>query len=166
MTAYETPQRRAVPPFVAALAGLALPGLGYLLAGERERGYLAGITILLLFAAGLLIGGVRVIDVPGYTDDGQRLAAGGPGAAAGDWALTAHPIATVMAKPWFVPQALVGPLAFVAGRISLGLAAAGSIPSHARVAEIGVLYTAVAGGLNLLVVIDAASRAAARRETA
>ena len=35
---------------------------------------------------------------------------------------------------------------------------AGAAKAHVRVAEIGTLYTAVAGMLNLLVIIDAAHR--------
>ena len=161
----DPPDSTPVPPPavsgpVAALAGLALPGLGYFLGGERARGLIAGCTILLLFIAGLLIGGARVIDVPGYDEAGTHINA------PDGWILTNHPITAVMQKPWFVPQALVGPVAFVAAKASLDLAVRKVSPSHARVSEIGVLYTAVAGGLNLLVIIDAASRATARREAA
>jgi hypothetical protein len=57
-------------------------------------------------------------------------------------------------KPWFVPQALAGPAAFLAARISIDAARQGIPRSHARVLEVGVLYTAIAGMLNLLAVID------------
>ena len=162
MTATDLPASapRAAPEAVVALAGLALPGLGYWIGGERGRAVIAGSTVLLLYLAGLLIGGVRVIDVPGYDDYGDHIQ--GPNG----WVLTKHPITAVMSKPWSVPQSLVGPIGLVAAKASVELAERNVAPSHARVAEIGVLYTAVAGGLNLLVVIDAASRAAARREAA
>jgi hypothetical protein len=62
----------ASPPLVALLAWI-LPGAGYLLLGQRGRAMGVGITIIALFLIGLLVGGVRVIEVPGYvTETGQR----------------------------------------------------------------------------------------------
>jgi hypothetical protein len=60
-------------PLLVALASWILPGAGYLLIGQRGRALGVGITIILLFIAGLLIGGVRVIEVPGYSSiDGKK----------------------------------------------------------------------------------------------
>ena len=149
---------RRVPSWAAVVAAVALPGLGYAVVGERARGVIAGVTVLVLFVAGLLIGGVRVVDVPGYDERGRRQAVvGSDGQPA--WVLTSRPVAAVLAKPWAVPQLLVGPAGWIAAKASLDVAAAGYPRTHARVAEVGTLYTAVAGGLNLLLVIDAAYRA-------
>ena len=146
-------QRPARPAWLVAVAALLLPGLGYVLAGERGRGIVAGTTILLLFAAGLFVGGVRVVDVPGYSD-GQRLLTPD-----GRWVTTARPVNALLQKPWFIGQMLVGPAAFAAGYAGVQ-AAQNQIPkATAHVGELGTLYTAVAGMLNLLVVLDSAARA-------
>jgi len=123
----------SVPAPLAALVAWLVPGAGYLLIGQRARGLTVGITILTLFVMGLLIGGLRVVDPP----DSYR-----------------QPLQAVYQRPWFVGQILVGPLTLVAA------SQARAVPySHARVWEIGVLYTAVAGMLNLLAIIDTAYRA-------
>jgi hypothetical protein len=131
------------PPPVVALIGWVLPGAGYVMIGQRLRGLVIGLTILLLFAGGLLIGGMRVIDPP-----------------------TTLGFQPVLQKPWFIGQVMAGPVTMVANYAAnhwtitgpSGLAA--SPPwSHARVYEIGVLYTAVAGMLNLMAIIDSSYRA-------
>jgi hypothetical protein len=70
----ESTDRVSVPfPPLVALLGWVLPGAGYLLLGQRGRAMGVGITIIVLFVMGLLIGGVRVIEVPGYdVSTGQR----------------------------------------------------------------------------------------------
>lgn len=165
----------ALPPLVA-LAGWLLPGAGYLMIGEKVRGFVIMITILLMFAVGILIAGIRVIDVPGYDSLGRavRVAANGQkidpntnAYATGTWALKAQPVNQIVNKPWYVGQVLTGPVCLVASNLSLWAAepqAPGSsvsrVPSsHARIAEIGSLYTAIAGMLNLLAMMDSASRA-------
>lgn len=47
---------------VAGLAAVVLPGLGHAVRGERKRGLLAGAGVAGLFVLGLLVGGVDVID--------------------------------------------------------------------------------------------------------
>jgi len=158
----------ASPP-LAALAGWVLPGAGHWLVGERARGTVIGATILGLFGLGLLLAGVRVIEVPGYDDSGGQVILSSTGQKltsprdkpAGSWALASGSgiVSEIANKPWFVPQALAGPAAFFAARISIDAARQGVPRSHARVLEVGVLYTAIAGMLNLLAVIDAADRA-------
>lgn len=144
-------------PFLVALAGWVLPGLGYLLVGQRARGLTTGITILGLFVAGLLIGGVRALDPPrlpsGEVDSRQQV----PGRSFRE---------ELMAKPWYIAQVLTGPVGLVAS-YAAGWAATPDdetdevpgVESHARVNEIAVLYMAVAGMLNLLTIIDSAHRA-------
>lgn len=145
---------RAAPVPLVVLCGWALPGAGYWLAGERWRACVVGPTVLALFALGLLIGGVRVVDVPGYDLGGRKALLGND-----KWELTAQPVPTVMGKPWFVAQALAGPAAFGAGRWSIHVARGGWDKSHAKIYDVGTIYTAVAGLLNLYATLDAAGRA-------
>ena len=151
------------PPLVALAAWL-LPGAGYLLLGQRTRGLVVGISILLLFVVGLLIAGVRVLDVPGYDATGQPIeinTATGP-----EWVMKAQPLSEIRDKPWSVPQVLTGPVSLLAGAASVWAARpSASHPdeprgaeSHVRINEIGSLYCSVAGLLNLLAIIDSASR--------
>jgi hypothetical protein len=137
-----------------------------------------GATIDAMFLFGLLIAGVRVIDVPGYDDLGERVIVDGAGnkigradiqrGRAGEWALLARPLSEVANKPWFVGQVLAGPMCLFAARVSLDVsqpvnAERGNVSAvprtHARLAEFGTLYTAIAGMLNLLAIIDSAYRA-------
>jgi hypothetical protein len=164
------------PAPLVAVAGWVLPGLGYVLIGQKARGIVIGMTIVILFILGLLIGGVRVIDVPGYDDQGRRVVLDSRGNRIdrsarpdlpGDWALTVRPFAEIANKPWFVGQILAGPICLIAAHYSLDIAqpaGANSIISavprtHSRIAEIGTLYTAIAGMLNLLAIIDSSYRA-------
>jgi hypothetical protein len=167
--------RNNVPsPPVVAVAAWALPGLGYWLIGHRARGLTIGITVLLMFVAGLLIAGIRVIDVPGFNDQGERVLLDKSGntvpnglEAPGEWALRKRPFYEIANKPWFVAQVLLGPITLVSADLSLHAAERrnpGSIyskvsKSHARLWEIGTLYTAIAGMLNLLAIIDSSYRA-------
>jgi len=115
----------------AALGTWLLPGLGHWMSGQRGKGVVLGLTIGLLYGGGLLIGGIGVID-------------------------RAAPL------PGFFGQMLIGPTFVVLwakermwawsamdGTVSL----AGGTPIGVM-AEQGVLYTSVAGMLNLLCVID------------
>jgi hypothetical protein len=148
------------------------------------------VTIVLLFALGLLIGGVRVLEVPGYGPGGGPLSVVHEAYTNSDRqtevrvvlvenaepragrqivgrALRVQPMAELRQKPWSVAQVMSGPVALAGMSWSVWAADPANgqdgeppaVPSHARVNEIGVLYTAVAGMLNLLAIIDAASRA-------
>jgi hypothetical protein len=164
----------ASPPLVAA-AGWFVPGSGYVLIGDVGRGLTVGVTIVALFMAGVLIAGIRVIDVPGYDNLGrQKRVIGGAKVDPRDprWeqaasALSVRPLGEIIEKPWFVAQVLAGPIALLGANWSLAAAQPdapdgreSSVPmSHARIFDIGSLYTAVAGMLNLLAMIDSAARA-------
>jgi len=123
-----------------------VPGAGYWFIGQRLRGLIVGVTILLLFAAGLLIGGMHVIDAP-----------------------TGLTMPLILQKPWYIGQVMTGPITFYASYLANHWGTYidpgtlrrmnGVAFSHARVNEIGVLYTAVAGMLNLMAIIDSAYRA-------
>lgn len=112
-----------------------MPGAGYWMIGQRARGTVVGVSILLLFTAGLLIGGIRVVEAPA------------------GWTMPA-----ILQKPWFIGQALAGPVTMVCNYVA-NTWNGGAPWSHARVYEIGTLYTAVAGMLNLMAILDAAYRA-------
>lgn len=150
-------RRSVLPSPLVALIGWLVPGAGYLLLRQYARGLTIGVTILLVFVLGLLIGGVRVIDVPGFDDAGARREQNG------QWRLTVAPVAEIANKPWYVPQILAGPVTLLAGQVSLHAARSRIDPSHARIRDIGTLYTAVAGMLNLMALIDAAHRAGKER---
>jgi hypothetical protein len=164
------PRRRRSPegpiapsPFLVALVAWALPGLGYWLVGARGRALVSGITILLLYVFGLLIGGVRVIDVPGYDGRGYSLGTNPHP----DLVAKVRPkpvLSAVFDKAWYIPQSLTGPVNIVASYASISVSRAGYVRSTARLADIGTLYTAVAGMLNLFILIDSAHRAAKSRE--
>jgi hypothetical protein len=138
---------------VAMLLAAALPGLGHAYLGDLKRGLLVALSILGLFSGGILIGGIDVVD-------------------------------RVEDKWWFVLQAGIGPAAFALDAVhqrtlkvdsrTPGFPARRSghpNPAHnpggkdapatkslGRVNEVGSLYTAMAGMLNLIAIIDAAWR--------
>jgi hypothetical protein len=119
---------------LAALAGWLLPGLGHALLGQRRRGVIIGISIIGLWLGGAFIGGLSVFD------------------------RALHPA-------WYLGQMLVAPTVAVDLVIQTQVKARyphppspgnPSIyePSYGKVHEQGVLYTALAGLLNLLAMLD------------
>src|SRR5687767_2981596 len=82
------------PPLVALVAWL-IPGMGYVLIGQRARGLVVGISILLIFVAGLLIGGMHVVDAP-----------------------TELKPSAVFQKPWFIGQIMAGPVTLAANYVA------------------------------------------------
>ena len=144
-------------PALVALAGWLVPGAGYWMVEQRVRGSVIGLTIILLFVAGLFIGGIRVLEVPMYDDNGRKI--------------PTSLVREVRLKPWSIAQIMTGPVSIIAGACSIAASESAGFSespagakSHVRINEIGTLYTAVAGMLNLLAMIDASSRAA--RESA
>lgn len=165
------------PPLVA-LAGWLVPGAGYLLIGQRARGLTVGLTIITLFILGLLIGGVRALEVPGWDEHGFQIRLNERGYkvhpddaaySRAAWVMRRSVLSEIRAKPWSIAQALTGPVAAAGAWWSVWAATdpdddngdldPPGVVSHGRINEIGVLYTAVAGMLNLLAIIDAAHRA-------
>jgi hypothetical protein len=124
-----------VPAPVVAVVGWLVPGAGYLVLGQVARGLTIGVTILVLFTCGLLIGGVHVVDPPAFVHGHNFFNA-------------------LMQKPWYIGQFLSGVIGLISGWIGPSQPA-----SHSRVADIGTLYTAVAGMLNLMAIIDSSYRA-------
>lgn len=124
----------------AAIAAAVFPGAGHYVLGERRRAAAIASGVLGLFFGGLLIGGIDTVD---RQEDG--------------W--------------WFLPQALVGPLAFGVDSLHQNLKVHDGMgpprsprpdengwysKSTGKSNELGTLFSALAGMLNLIVVIDAA----------
>jgi uncharacterized protein DUF6677 len=159
----------SLPAPLIGVASWVVPGLGYWLIGQRSRALTVGITITILFVLGLLIAGVRSLEVPGWGPHGKAVLTDGRHSGddldEGQWVLTTHPLDEIRAKPWSIAQIMAGPLDLLFSVWSVQASqvnAAGypvGVRSHSHTNEIGVLYTAVAGMLNLLVIIDSAYRA-------
>jgi hypothetical protein len=150
----------SMPPWLAGVLGWVLPGLGHLLIGERWRALTIFLAIGGMFLGGLFVGGVRVIDLPGYVEGERTLTRDGR------WTLVASPVGSLTRSLWFVPQALAGPATFVAGYGGVIAANNEFQKPTARLGDIGVLYVAVAGMMNLVALLDAADRAAKPRRPA
>lgn len=137
----------ASPPpvwnFPAAVAAWLIPGMGHILAGHTKRGSILLVCIGGLYISGLLVGGISVVHA--RSADGTL-------------------------RPWYLGQALIAPsLAVEYTHDKLRARTEGADPSpyddaiafepaYGRAAEIGTLYTALAGLLNLLAIIDIAYR--------
>ena len=161
MTYSVSDEEPVIPPPapLVAFAGWCVPGLGYWLIGEKTRAVFSGASILAIFVIGLLIAGVRCVDVPGFDEVGSLKRVG----RSNNTLIGTMPFKAIIDRPWFIPQVLTGPAAVGAG--AWGISIAGTYPKGtARLWDIGTLYTAVAGMLNLLVIIDAAHRASRIRE--
>ena len=116
-------------PGAAVLAWL-WPGAGHIALGQKRRGIYIMIGVLFLFLGGLLIGGVDAVD---RKED----------------------------RLWFVAQVFCGPIAIGADFANQQFIKTGSdkdqlvTKSLGRVNEIGTLYCALAGLMNLVVILDA-----------
>ena len=114
----------------AALFAFLWPGLGHISLGDRKRGLLIMFGVLFLFVSGLLIGGVDAVDLKR-----DRL--------------------------WFLAQSLCGPIAFAADMANQHYVK--NLPEVkqldttglGRVNEMGTLFIALAGLMNLVVILDA-----------
>jgi hypothetical protein len=136
----------------AAILGWLVPGLGQIALGERRRGVYAMIGVLILFFGGLLIGGLDAVD---RDEDflwfiGQ--AATGPIAFGASWAndtlIKSGRFGELLPTPLSQMQMLTG----VAG------AQVSSLKGLAHANEFGTLFCFLAGLMNFVVVLDAASR--------
>ena len=148
-----SPRSFTPPAPLLIIAGWVLPGLAHALIGEKSRGIIVGATVLALFIGGLLVGGIDVVD-----SRNDRL--------------------------WFAGQVLAGPIALAVDYkhksydLTQGRAVRSSGPlapnpdaelrddsgrrlydtSIGRMNELGTLYCALAGVLNLLIILDAIGR--------
>lgn len=114
----------------AGIAAWVFPGLGHLVRGERRRGRLIMFGVLFLVLGGLLVGGVDCVD-----RKQDRL--------------------------WFLAQSVCGPLTFIADAVNQHYVQ--KLPDEARFNsialnkpnEMGTLFVALAGLMNLVVIMDA-----------
>jgi len=110
------------------------PGLGHLSLRQPRRGGLIMAGVLAMFLIGVLVGGVDVVD---RREDFL----------------------------WFLPQAGNGPIAFAADYLNATYVKSGitGTPSLNRVNDLGTLFVALGGLMNLAAMIDAATRHPASR---
>jgi hypothetical protein len=119
---------------LAALATWLLPGAGHLLIGDRQRGIIFLVVITLTFWTGVAIGGVKNTVSPADRTlwFAGQICAGGHSLAALAWSSTIQP------QKGEYPASIIG---------------------YGRSEEVSVVYTAIAGMLNILVILDAMVRA-------
>ncbi len=119
----------AISPLAAICAWL-WPGLGHIMIGERKRGFGVMAGVLFLVISGLLIGGFNCVDRKEH-------------------------------RLWFVAQAGCGPIVLAADFINQSHVKKIPPPRRydtvglARVAEMGTLFIALAGLMNVVVILDA-----------
>jgi len=146
----ETRSSSASIPIVVILAWL-IPGGGYFAIGQRTRAITAGVSIVALFLAGILIGGIRIMDPPGWGQYGYMAElvqhtnrqhelvnlytrvepasaeeARDPHEDDNDVvagpALFRQPVVELGDKPWYVGQILCGPITLLSSAISISAA--------------------------------------------
>jgi len=120
----------------AGILAWLVPGAGYLFLGERTRGVIVLAVIAATFWAGIAIGGIK-----NTVNPGERTL-------------------------WFLGQVCAGSHALAAlglSRLVEDPESSGLPPSaviaYGRAEEVSIIYTAIAGMLNLLVIFDVLARA-------
>jgi len=111
----------------AAVAALMWPGLGHIWLGEKKRGLLIMAGMLFLIFGGILVGGIDSVD-------------------------------RIENRLWFLAQSPGGPLVFVIDYINQTQIKPRNnvlMRSMGHVNEMGTLFVALAGLLNLVVILDA-----------
>lgn len=139
----QTPAPTEFQPIAAALAW-AFPGAGYWYLGERLRGVYAMIGVMGLIVGGLLIGGIDSVD---SKEDRY-------------WSLVQFAAGPAVVALDRYHQGTLKP-ALRASRKQGSLAPPPYSKSVGRVNETGMLYIAMAGMMNIILVIDCATRARA-----
>ncbi len=121
---------------LAPILGWLVPGLGHWSLGHRKRACYIAAGIIFLYLTGLLVGGLSVIDRQGdfWWFCGQVFV--GPPTLLIQYWMQNHP----------TPDDLTNTTTLFA------------TPSFARVNEVGMLYTTLAGMLNLVAILDAVHR--------
>lgn len=120
----------------AGLLAWAVPGAGYLFLGERTRGVIVLVVIAATFWAGIAIGGIK-----NTVNPGERTLWFLGQVCAGSHALAALGLSRLVADP---ESSGLPPSAVIA---------------YGRAEEVSIIYTAIAGMLNLLVILDVLARA-------
>ncbi|MDP7005062.1 MAG: hypothetical protein QF718_02470 [Phycisphaerales bacterium] len=113
----------------AAILGWILPGLGHIGLGQKRRGYLIMTGVLFLILCGVFVGGVDTVD---HKNDGL----------------------------WFIAQVWCGPVVIGIDLINqtwiapLPDAQRATLVGLSHVNEIGILFIAMAGMMNFVVILD------------
>ena len=115
---------------LAGVAAWVFPGLGHIIRGEKRRGRIIMFGMLLLIVCGLLVGGVDCVD-------------------------------RVRDRLWFLAQSVCGPIVLAADLVNQQYVQ--KLPEDERYAaialnkpnEMGTLFIALAGLMNLVVIMDA-----------
>ena len=165
---------------VAGVLAFVLPGLGHWYLGYARRGRLIAAGVLGMFASGLFIGGIDVVDrredFPWFL--GQAIV--GPVAFGVDWVhqnqfkvdvpvtglrsaypneyrdpATGRPVITVMNEQTGEPEARLTGATPVTGATVTG-AWPPNVKSLSRMNELGTLFCTIAGMMNLICILDAA----------
>lgn len=128
----------------AAIATWLLPGMGHIILGQRKRGVILMITISTIWTIGLLIGGMSVIDSLQAPENKQRRFSA--------WYLGQSLIAPSLVVNWHLHKLQdeyggYHPDLYIDSKVNYQ-------PSYGKVGEQGILYTALAGLLNLLAILD------------
>jgi len=135
--------------FGAAIAGWLFPGAGQIVLGDRRRGVLAMIGILILFVGGLLIGGLDCVD-----KDEDRLWFIGQ-AAAGPIAFAAAYGNETLIKSGRFGELVPTPVSEAQTRSGMGQAKVSTFKGLAHANEFGTLFCFLAGLMNFVVILDA-----------
>lgn len=117
---------------VVGLAAWLVPGGGHFLLNERRRAAIIFVAVVLTFLTGLYVGSIGVIDPVG-------------------------------AKPWYAAQIMNTPaVALLGTHVAQAQERARqqndpdlAYPVYGRAAEVGQIYTGIAGLLNLLCIVNA-----------
>lgn len=150
---------------LAALMAFVFPGAGHFLLGHRDRALCIAVGILGLFAGGILIGGIDVIDRKEDTIWFAGQACVGPIAFGVDYLhqtqFKLHENRSVRLPNGTVAQTTTLRSARPdEGRDSQGNPVPGGTPpnrkSIGKVNELGTLFATIAGMINLIAIIDAA----------
>jgi len=135
------PDARTRSPTAALVLGWIVPGAGHAYAGQWGKAVLFFLAITGLVVAGLAIGGGTVLlyKVPNPASPTSSAAS---------------------VRLWYAAQVCAGGPAVALTPVSQYVARKGTIDWADPLHEMGTLYTAVAGFLNLLVMMDAYTRLA------
>jgi len=135
-----TGKNRGRSPVAALVLGWVLPGAGHAYAGQWGKAALFFFLITGLLVTGLVIGGGTVLlyQTPGHNPNAP----------------------TSQIRLWYAAQICAGGPAVALTPVSHYLATTRPIDWADPLHEMGTLYTAVAGFLNLLVMMDAYTRLA------
>jgi len=140
--------------YLALVLAWAVPGLGHILIGQRARGIIFMLAIHLLFAAGLLVGGIKSINPPDqaiwtYT----QFLTGWPMLVSNSLEKNSHDEQKALMSQYESESRDV-PSAQLPEFTKKFIAAHPLFANHPKIQDLGAVYCGIAGMLNLLVMFD------------